>query len=170
MRRTLDGFYEGLMVLSAVAMAFTFLVVIFGILDRQFGLGLRGLDAYAGYGIASTLFLAMPGTLQRGEHIRVTLLLQRLSPGLRHLLEWWCVLAGIALTWGLAYYSCGLVWVSHLTHDTSQGADATPLWVPQIGMALGCIGMAVAFADAALSRLRGVSFFKLPGGAAAASE
>ncbi|MBL8313237.1 MAG: TRAP transporter small permease [Rubrivivax sp.] len=170
MRRTLDGFYEGLMVLSAVAMALTFLVVIFGILDRQFALGLRGLDAYAGYGIASTLFLAMPGTLQRGEHIRVTLLLQRLSPGPRRVLEWWCILAGIALTWGLAYYACGLVWVSHLTHDTSQGADATPLWVPQIGMALGCIGLAVAFADAAVSRLRGASFFKLPGGAAAASE
>ena len=170
MRRTLDGFYEGLMVLSAVAMAFTFLVVIFGILDRQFALGLRGLDAYAGYGIASTLFLAMPGTLQRGEHIRVTLLLQRLSPGLRHVLEWWCILAGIALTWGLAYYACGLVWVSHLTHDTSQGADATPLWVPQIGMALGCIGLAVAFADAAVSRLRGDSFFKLASGNAAASE
>jgi hypothetical protein len=57
------------------------------------------------------------------------------------------------------------VWVSHLTHDTSQGADATPLWVPQIGMALGCIGLAVAFADAAVSRLRGDSFFKLPSGA-----
>jgi TRAP-type C4-dicarboxylate transport system permease small subunit len=72
------------MVLAAVAMAFTFVVVMLGILDRQFALGLRGLDAYAGYGIASALFLAMPGTLQRGEHIRVTLLLQRLSPGLRH--------------------------------------------------------------------------------------
>jgi hypothetical protein len=47
------------------------------------------------------------------------------------------MLAGVALTWGLAYYSCHLVWVSHLTHDMSQGADATPLWIPQIGMALG---------------------------------
>jgi TRAP-type C4-dicarboxylate transport system permease small subunit len=98
------------MVLAAVAMAFTFVVVVLGILDRQFALGLRGLDAYAGYGIAAALFLAMPGTLQRGEHIRVTLLLQRLSPAWRHVLEWWCMLAGVALTWGLAYYAaiwCG---------------------------------------------------------------
>ena len=158
------------MVLAALAMAFTFVVVVLGILDRQFALGLRGLDAYAGYGIASALFLAMPGTLQRGEHIRVTLLLQRLSPAWRNVLEWWCVLAGVALTWGLAYYSCHLVWVSHLTHDMSQGADATPLWIPQIGMALGCIGLAVAFADAAVSRLRGRPFFRQPAGASAASE
>jgi TRAP-type C4-dicarboxylate transport system permease small subunit len=170
MRQSLDRFYEGLMVLAALAMAFTFVVVVLGILDRQFALGLRGLDAYAGYGIASALFLAMPGTLQRGEHIRVTLLLQRLSPAWRNVLEWWCMLAGVALTWGLAYYSCHLVWVSHLTHDMSQGADATPLWIPQIGMALGCIGLAVAFADAAISRLRGPSVLQLPAGASAASE
>jgi TRAP-type C4-dicarboxylate transport system permease small subunit len=170
MRQSLDRFYEGLMVLAALAMASTFVVVVLGILDRQFALGLRGLDAYAGYGIASALFLAMPGTLQRGEHIRVTLLLQRLPPAWRRALEWWCMLAGVALTWGLAYYSCHLVWVSHLTHDMSQGADATPLWIPQIGMALGCVGLAVAFADAAISRLRGRPFFKLSAGASAASE
>ncbi len=170
MRQSLDRFYEGLMVLSALAMAITFLVVMFGIVDRQLSLGLRGLDAYAGYGIAATLFLAMPGTLKRGEHIRVTLLLQRLSAGRRTVLEWWCILAGVALSWGLAIYSSKLVWVSYLTHDTSQGADATPLWIPQIGMALGCIGLAVAFADAAVSRWRGGSFFSLPVGAAAASE
>ncbi|HRD94917.1 MAG TPA: TRAP transporter small permease subunit [Rubrivivax sp.] len=170
MRQSLDRFYEGLMVLAALAMALTFVVVVLGILDRQFALGLRGLDAYAGYGIASALFLAMPGTLQRGEHIRVTLLLQRLPPTWRNVLEWWCVLAGMALTWALAFYSCQLVWVSHLTHDMSQGADATPLWIPQIGMALGCIGLAVAFADAAVARLRGRPFFKHPAGASAASE
>ena len=158
MRRTLDGFYEGLMVLSAVAMALTFLVVIFGILDRQFALDLRGLDAYAGYGIASTLFLAMPGTLQRGEHIRVTLLLQRLPRTARQALEAWCLAAGLALTGFLAWYALRMVWVSHATHDISQGSDATPLWLPQIAMALGSVGLFVAFIDAAASRLAGLAF------------
>ena len=81
MRRALDLFYGGLMALSAVAMAACFVCVMLGIADRQFAFGLRGLDAYAGYAIAAALFLALPGTLQKGEHIRVTLLLQRVPAG-----------------------------------------------------------------------------------------
>ena len=78
MRRVFDGFYAALMALAALSMLICFAAVMLGIADRQFGFGLRGLDAYAGYAIAAALFLALPGTLQKGEHIRVTLLLQRL--------------------------------------------------------------------------------------------
>ena len=28
----------------------------------------------------------------------------------------------------------------------SPGADASPLWIPQVAMALGCVGFAIAFA------------------------
>jgi TRAP-type C4-dicarboxylate transport system permease small subunit len=159
MRRALDAVYRTLMALSGVAMVAALAVVILGIADRQFGWGLRGLDAYAGYAIAAALFLALPGTLRRGEHIRVTLLLQRLPRPLRNALEWWCLGAAFALTLGLAVYAVRLVWVSHATHDISQSSDATPLWLPQIAMALGCAGLALAFADALVSRWRGAPFF-----------
>jgi len=33
------------------------------------------------------------------------------------------------------------------------------LWLPQVGMALGCIGLAVGLIDAAVCRLRGEEFF-----------
>jgi len=159
MRRALDTVYHMLMALSGIAMVVAFATVMLGIADRQFGWGLRGLDAYAGYAIAAALFLALPGTLRRGEHIRVTLLLERLPRPLRRALEWWCLGAAFALTLGLAVYAVRLVWVSHATHDISQASDATPLWLPQIAMALGCAGLALAFADALVSRLRGAPFF-----------
>jgi TRAP-type C4-dicarboxylate transport system permease small subunit len=159
LRTALDGFYAALMALAALAMVGCFVAVMFGIADRQFGLGLRGLDAWSGYAIAAALFLALPGTLQRGEHIRVTLLLQRLPARLRAALEWWCLGAGVALTLALAAYAVRLVWVSFETHDISQGADATPLWLPQVGMALGCVGLAVAFVDAAVARALGPAAF-----------
>jgi TRAP-type C4-dicarboxylate transport system permease small subunit len=158
MRAALDRFYQGLMALSAVSMLSCFVAVMLGIADRQFALGLRGLDAYAGYAIAAALFLALPGTLQRGEHIRVTLVLERLPAAARHALELMCHLAGIALVGTLAYYACRLVLLSHVTNDVSQGSDATPLWLPQLSMALGCIGLLVAFVDATASRWAGSSF------------
>jgi TRAP-type C4-dicarboxylate transport system permease small subunit len=94
MRHLLDRFYAALMALAALALLGTFVCVMLGIIDRQVGWGLRGLDAYAGYGIAAALFLALPATLQKGEHIRVTLLLQRLPVAWRSGLEWWSLCPG----------------------------------------------------------------------------
>lgn len=170
MRRLLDAFYAALMGGAAVAMVAAFTCVMVGIVDRQVGWGLRGLDAYAGYAVAAALFLALPGTLQRGEHIRVTLLLQRLPEAGRAVLAWWSLLAGTALATGLAAYAARLVWLSYSTRDISQGSDATPLWIPQLAMALGCIGLAVAMADAALSRYAGRPFEQRAGTAAAHVE
>lgn len=154
----MGAFYRLLMAGSAVSMVTAFAAVVAGMADRWFGLGLRGLDAYAGYAIAAALFLALPGTLQRGEHIRVTLLLQRLPARARDFMEAWCLAVGVALSWALAFYACRLVWVSWQTRDVSPASDATPLWLPQTAMALGCIGLAVAMADAAWRRWRGLSF------------
>ena len=151
-------------------MVAAFGAVVLGMADRWFGLGLRGLDAYAGYAIAAALFFALPGTLLRGEHIRVTLLLQRLPAAWRAALEWWCLAVGAALCLALAWYACRLVWVSWATHDVSPASDATPLWLPQLAMALGCVGLAVAMLDALLHRLRGRPFFAAGGDAASHVE
>lgn len=170
MRRLLDRLYAALMALAAAALAAAFGAVMLGIADRQLALGLRGLDAWAGYAVAAALFLALPATLQRGEHIRVTLVLQRLAPRLQAALEWWCLAAGALLATGLAGYAIRLVWVSYTTHDVSQGSDATPLWLPQTTMALGCAGLALAFADAAASRMCDRRFYRDGGDAAAHAE
>ncbi len=170
MRNLLDRFYGLLMAGAALAMVTAFVAVMLGIVDRQWSLGLRGLDAYAGYAIAAALFLALPGTLQRGEHIRVTLVLQRLPERARAALEWSCLLAGALLCAALAWYACRLVWVSRLTNDVSPASDATPLWLPQLAMAAGCVGLAVALVDACLRRLRGTEFYRSGGDAAAHVE
>ena len=47
----------------------------------------------------------------------------------------------------LAYYSVRLSWQSYVFHDISTSNDATPLWIPQISMALGTLVLAIAFLD-----------------------
>ncbi|MBI5257977.1 MAG: TRAP transporter small permease [Burkholderiales bacterium] len=171
MRPVLTRFYALLCTLSALAMAATFVVVMLGIVGRETGwFNLRGLDAYAGYSIAAALFLALPETLRRGDHIRVTLLLQRLPERPRRWLETWCLGAGVALALYLAWFACRLVWTSQLTHDVSPSSDATPLWIPQLAMALGCVGLAVALADALACHASGRPFFDLAAGEAAHVE
>jgi TRAP-type C4-dicarboxylate transport system permease small subunit len=148
-------FHRWLLVLSCLAMLVAFITVSLGILARLLRWDLAGLDAYAGYAIAASLFLALPATLLRGEHIRVTLLLERLPARGRAVLEWWCLLAGTALSLYLSWYALRLVWVSHATHDVSPGADVTPLWMPQLAMAVGCAGLTLAFVQALWHRWRG---------------
>ena len=152
-----------LIVNDELAMVAAFVCVSLGVIARLAAWDLPGLDAYAGYAIAAALFLALPQTLRRQEHIRVTLLMDRLGPRARAVLEWWSLLAGFALAVYMAIYAVRLVWVSHGMHDVSPAADATPLWIPQIAMALGCIGFALSLADAIVSRWSGAAYFQRVG-------
>ena len=153
--------YKFLLLLACLSMLAAFGSIMLGILARIAHWDIPGLDAYAGYSIAAALFLALPDTFRNGDHIRVTLVLQKLPARWRGAFEAWCLAAGLALTAAMAYYACRMAWLSYTTHDVSSGSDATPLWIPQITMVLGCIGFALAFADAALARLADRDFFRV---------
>lgn len=164
------NFYRGLLALSCAAMLAAFATVFLGIVARLVDWELPGLDAYAGYAIAAALFLALPSTLLRGEHIRVTLVMERLSTRAKAVLEWWCLLAAAAMSVYLAWFSARLVWVSFTTHDISPASDASPLWIPQVAMAIGCVGFAIAFVHAVIARMRGREIISAGDGESAHSE
>lgn len=147
MVRFLDLFHRILLHLGAVFMFATLLAILLGAAGRQFGFNIPGLDAYAGYSIAAALFLAAPGALRNGDHIRVTLILNRLSGTARKIADYWCLLTASGVSLYLAYYSVRLVWISYITHDISPASDVTPLWIPQLAMAAGSIGLFIAFAE-----------------------
>lgn len=160
MRAFILLYSRALLVLAAMAMVAALACVVLGVAGRQLGFNIRGLDAYAGYAIAAALFMALPETLRRGEHIRVTLLLQALPSGPRRWAETACLVAGLLLSTFLAWYASRMVWQSYTFNDISQGSDATPLWLPQLSMALGCTGLALAFAQALWSHWKGQAFIE----------
>lgn len=147
LRRTLDALYDGAGVVAGVALIGTLVFVLIGIAGRLFHFHLPGTDAYAGYCMAAAGFLALAHTLKRGEHIRVNLLLERFGPRVARALELWSHLAGTVFCAALAVFSVRLAWQSWSFNDVSQGNDATPLWIPQIAMAVGAIVMLVAMVD-----------------------
>ena len=147
MRKLLDALYDGAAWLAALFMIGTLGSVLAGVLDRQFAWALRGTDMYAGYCMAASGFLALAHTLKKGEHIRVTLLLNALRGQARRGLELWALAAATGLAALFAYYSVKLAINSWQFNDISTGNDATPLWIPQISMGLGAVVMTIAFAD-----------------------
>lgn len=155
MRRLLDGLYAASAWLAALAMVGVLVVVVLGIVGRQVGFYIAGTDAYAGYSMAAAGFLALAHTLKCNEHIRVTLLLGRLQGRARHALEMWALSCGVLLAALFAYYACRLAWVSRSFNDISTGSDATPLWIPQLAMAVGTVILLVALIDEWVLELRG---------------
>jgi TRAP-type C4-dicarboxylate transport system permease small subunit len=156
MRQQLDRFFNAVGYLAGVFMVGTLLTVLASILGRLHPVfELAGADAYAGYCMAVSAFLALAPTLRRGEHIRVTLLLNQLPARARRLLDILCHGVAIVLSGALAWYSIRLVAQSREFSDISTGLDATPLWIPQLGMALGTSLFALAFVGDLILLLRG---------------
>jgi len=77
----LNALYDGCAWLAALFMIGVLIMVLLSVLGRLLHFHVPGTDAYAGYAMAAAGFLAMAHTLKRNEHIRVTLLLGKLSGG-----------------------------------------------------------------------------------------
>lgn len=155
MRRLLDTLYDGAAWLAALFMIGLLAMVLLSIAGRQLHFHVPGTDAYAGYMMAASGFLALAHTLKRGEHIRVTVLLNALHGAPRRALEVWALGAASGLAALGAWYSARLAWQSHVFNDVSTASDATPLWIPQLSMAIGMTILAIAFVDELVLELRG---------------
>jgi TRAP-type C4-dicarboxylate transport system permease small subunit len=153
--RALDRLYDASAALGAAAMVLLLAMVMLSIVSRQLGFNVPGIDAYAGYMMAAAGFLAMAHTLKKGEHIRVTLLVSSLRGAARRGIEIWALFAASLLACLSAFYSCKLAWQSRVFHDISTSNDATPLWLPQLAMAIGAVVLAIAFIDELVLELRG---------------
>jgi TRAP-type C4-dicarboxylate transport system permease small subunit len=121
--------------------------VLIGISGRLLHFYLPGTDAYAGYCMAAAGFLALAHTLKRGEHIRVTLILERLGAKAQRALELAALAVATLLAALFAYYSIRLAFQSWQFNDISTGNDATPLWIPQLAMAAGTLVLLIAILD-----------------------
>jgi TRAP-type C4-dicarboxylate transport system permease small subunit len=154
-RRALDWTYNAAGALAALFLMGTLAMVLVGIAGRLLDFHVPGTDAYAGYCMAGAGFLALAHTLKRGEHIRVTLILERLSGRAHRALSLWSFAAGAVLAVLFAYYSIRLAYQSYDFHDISTANDATPLWLPQSLMAIGMLVFAIAMIDELVLEIAG---------------
>ena len=155
LRAALDALYVGAAAVAAAFMVALLVMVMISILGRQLNFNLSGVDAYAGYMMAACGFLALADTLKRGEHIRVTLLVSSLRGAWRRGFELWSLFAASLLSLLFAGYSVKLAWQSYTLNDISTSSDATPLWIPQVTMAIGTIVLLIAFVDELVLEMRG---------------
>jgi TRAP-type C4-dicarboxylate transport system permease small subunit len=142
--RSLDRLYTACGIVAAIAMVVLAACVFLSIATRQLGLYIAGLTEYSGYAMAASSFLALAYTFRSGGHIRVALLRNRFGRPGQLALEIWCLGIASVLSSFLAWYLMRATWVSWRFEEKSEGAAATPLWIPQSLVAAGATVMAIA--------------------------
>jgi len=154
MRTPLTPLYRAFGAIGAIFILLTLLLQVFAIFGRMAGVTLGGHDAYAGYFLAAGSFFTMAYALRRGDHIRVTLLIGRAGGAVRVWIEVGCLTVAAFLSGYFAWFACRLAWGSWRFEEMSTEIDATPLWIPQLSMALGVTALFLAFAEELIYVLR----------------
>jgi TRAP-type C4-dicarboxylate transport system permease small subunit len=154
MRRALDILYSSSGLLSAFFLMMIGVTILLQIAGRFLNFAFDATEV-SGFCMAASTFLGLAYTLKAGAHIRVNLLVGKLSAPNRRRVEIWCCTLGAA---AFAYVSVNawlMAYDSFLFGDTSPGLMAVPFWIPQLGMALGASIMTVGLVDELVQTLGG---------------
>jgi TRAP-type C4-dicarboxylate transport system permease small subunit len=147
LRRVLDLIYSAAGVLAALCLIMILGLIVAQMIARWTGEIFPGAANYAGYAMAAASFFAFANALNRGAHIRVSLVLNALPRGARRIMEIWCFGIGAAVMWYFTYYAYWFTFWSWKFNEVSQAQDATPLWIPQSVMVIGGAILAIALTD-----------------------
>lgn len=152
-------FYSTSLVLSGTCLVVMTLLILAQIAARFFGVIIPSSEDFAGWLLSATIFFGLAYTFNSGNHIRVTILLSRLSGPSRRLVEFFNLSAGLLISGYLAYYTAYTAYESYIYNDVTDTYLAVPLWLVQLPMALGSVFFFIAITDSFLAALQG----KTPG-------
>lgn len=122
---------------------------------KPLGLLIPSYADFAGYFLAAGTFFALAYSFRNGAHIRVNLVLMRLTPRIRHWVELFACAIAVAFTIFFTWFAAHLTYESWRFGDVSPGLIAIKLWIPQTAMTVGLVMLAVAALDAFFQVLRG---------------
>ena len=144
--RFLDGLYTASGVVASLFLISILALIVAQMVARWTATTFSGAPNYAGYCMAATSFFAFAYALNRGAHIRVSILLKALGTK-QYWLELFCFTAGSVISTYVAWFAIRANRWPHKFNDISQGQDATPIWIPQLAMSIGAVLLAICFWD-----------------------
>jgi len=155
LRRALDALYWCSAALAALCLLGIFFIMIAQMLLRQFNIPILGADDVTAFLCVGSAFFALAYTFRRGELIRVGLLIEKLSPKARQVMEAVVLALAAVLTAYITYWCANDVMFSYEIDDMAQGSIAFQLWIPKLAMPLGAGIMLIAVLDELVRVLRG---------------
>ena len=151
-RAVLDTIYLWSGYASAASILLILAATMTQIVTRYLGIRVSGLSSYAGYLMAASTFFGLAYALNCGAHIRIETI-SKLFGKRQIYLDLFAFGTGAVIATWFAWYSCSMVHWTYILNDISTELDATPLWIPQMSMAIGTVLFAVAMIDNFLTLL-----------------
>ena len=144
--KVMDRIYDLSGYLAAFCVFMIFAITMVQMIGRYVNFNPAGLTNYAGYLTGAATFMGLAHTLNRGGHVRVGLFLT-LMGRFRAYAEFVGLTASAIIGSWFSWYCWAAVYDSYRFGDLSEGLDATPLWIPQISMAVGITLLSVSVCD-----------------------
>jgi TRAP-type C4-dicarboxylate transport system permease small subunit len=155
LRRALDALYAAGAVAGAVCIALIALLMLWQSVGRQLGIGTGAVNDLVAWLCAAAGFLTMASAFRHGDFVRVSLLLERLSPPARRRAELATLsIAAVSVAY-LAWWACRFTVDSWRFKELAQGLLPIPIWIPQSSFAAGSLLLLVAVVDEWLLVARG---------------
>lgn len=155
MRRALDFLYSASAVLAGFFMVLMSALVAVQIFARLAGTQVPSADDFARLAMAASAFLGLAFALRTGAHIRVTLLLERVPPGVKRALDILCLVVATGVSAWFAWSTGDTTIDSWRFNETTIGQVPIPKWIPLAGMTLGIALVAIAFAEDLVDEIAG---------------
>ena len=145
--RSLDVLYKAAGFLAGVFLVAIAVIVTAQIAARFFDAIIPSADQFAGFCLAATSFLGLAHAFRSGGHIRVTLFVRPLRGRLGRAFLILALAIGAAISGILAWHIVRMVIQNMLRGEVTLGLVPVPLWLPQLGMAVGVVLFAVAMIE-----------------------
>lgn len=147
LRRVLDACYDVAGTIGAWCIAAICVLMVVQSLGRQFGFPTGAINDVVAWLCAAAAFLTMAHAFKHGDFVRVTLVLEKLSPATRRIFELACLSVAVLAIGYLAWWACAFTYESWKFNEVAQGLWAVPVWIPQLSFAIGSILFLVAVVD-----------------------
>lgn len=133
------------------------LLITMDVIGREFGKAIFVSNELSAYMLMGTVFLGLAYTQRKGRHIRIIVLIERLSPRKRQLLEIGTLILGLAFIGWLTWSTLGAVIQNYVLKTTSLTVIHTPLWIPY---ALFPVGLGVLGIELVIELIREIASLK----------
>lgn len=147
MRRGLDLFYDSFGTLAALCMVSIAVLTLGQIVARLFGKLLPSADDFAGLAMAAMSFLGLAHTLRRRAHVRVIVLLSKLGPSGKRVLELICLATALATLGFVTWHTGWMIYYAHRYNEYTIGLVPILKWIPMTTMIVGLAVFTIAYID-----------------------
>ena len=155
MRRWLDRLYLGAGALGAFCVFLIFVLMVVAGVGRQMNWHVSGMNDAVAWLCAAASFFAMAHAFRHGDFVRVTLLLDSVSPRVRRILDVTCLLIAAVSVGYLTYWATSFTWESYEFAEMATGLLVIPIWIPQSTFVIGCWLLLAAMIDELVTVVQG---------------